>query len=150
MLSATPLSGDIRLMWHTLCKNNRFKLLKSKSKVIYVDSALAKRSGYQFKHCVFLNLLNSSSLLRYPSVIDASYTEYRRTVAQSIKCVQSSANKLWHWKLSNAYLLSLYVYSSSIVIVCFNCLVVKLRRHGDGRNTSAVWRHSPGLAAINK
>jgi len=34
------------------------------NKVVYVDSALANQLSNQFKHCVSLNLLNKSSLMR--------------------------------------------------------------------------------------
>jgi len=50
-------------MRQTFCEIHRFKLVESKNKVIYVNLALAKQSGYQFKHCVSLNLLNNSSVM---------------------------------------------------------------------------------------
>jgi len=64
LLSTTPPSGVIRLRWQTFCEIDRFKLVESKYKVIYVESALAKRPVYQFKHGVSSNLLNNSSLMR--------------------------------------------------------------------------------------
>jgi len=83
--------GVIRLMWQTFCEINRFKLVESKNNVIYVDSALAKRSSYQFKHCVSLNLhmrQPSVTLMLHRPITDEQYrTPACKTSERYVLCL---------------------------------------------------------------